>query len=72
MSAEGRRLLYGLMARYICASSNNTSSEHLTARVIELVKKFDKIDASKVTYITNIIYVQLCCTFSNMKNGLST
>ncbi|XP_010906214.2 acyl carrier protein 3, mitochondrial isoform X2 [Elaeis guineensis] len=36
-------------SRYMSLASNNSGSEHIMTRVIELVKKFDKIDASKVT-----------------------
>nr|XP_010906212.1 acyl carrier protein 3, mitochondrial isoform X1 [Elaeis guineensis]XP_029117091.1 acyl carrier protein 3, mitochondrial isoform X1 [Elaeis guineensis]XP_029117092.1 acyl carrier protein 3, mitochondrial isoform X1 [Elaeis guineensis] len=35
-------------SRYMSLASNNSGSEHIMTRVIELVKKFDKIDASKV------------------------
>ncbi|KAJ8465186.1 hypothetical protein OPV22_027738 [Ensete ventricosum] len=42
------RLLNSPCQRF-CVSSSDTSMEDLTARVLELVKKFDKMDASKVT-----------------------
>ncbi|THU45121.1 hypothetical protein C4D60_Mb02t14530 [Musa balbisiana] len=42
------RLLNSPCQRF-CVSSSDTSMEDLTARVLELVKKFDKLDASKVT-----------------------
>ncbi|XP_038970336.1 acyl carrier protein 3, mitochondrial [Phoenix dactylifera] len=43
-----RKSLFGPI-RYMSLASNNSGSEHLMARVIQLVKKFDKIDSSKVT-----------------------
>ncbi|XP_072988667.1 acyl carrier protein 3, mitochondrial [Typha latifolia] len=36
-------------SRYMCISSKKTSSEHIMARVLQLVKKYDKIDGTKVT-----------------------
>ncbi|KAJ6804865.1 uncharacterized protein M6B38_185150 [Iris pallida] len=42
------KTLNGLTS-YMCTSANTTGSEHLMARVIGLVKKFDKTEASKVT-----------------------
>ncbi|KAJ3685599.1 hypothetical protein LUZ61_014763 [Rhynchospora tenuis] len=37
------------VSRIMLMSTESTSSEQLTTRVIELVKKYDKIDAEKVT-----------------------
>ncbi|URD88350.1 hypothetical protein MUK42_28678 [Musa troglodytarum] len=45
--AAGRQL--NSPCQRFCVSSSNTSMADLTARVLELVKKFDKLDASKVT-----------------------
>ncbi|KAH7689937.1 NADH dehydrogenase (ubiquinone) 1 alpha/beta subcomplex 1 protein [Dioscorea alata] len=39
----------GKMARLMCGFASKNGSEEVTSRVIELVKKFDRLDASKVT-----------------------
>ncbi|PQP96275.1 hypothetical protein Pyn_29081 [Prunus yedoensis var. nudiflora] len=37
------------LSRHMCAATGTTSTDQIMDRVIGLVKKFDKIDASKVT-----------------------
>lgn len=38
----------GKLARLMCGFASKNGSEEITSRVIELVKKFDRLDASKV------------------------
>jgi hypothetical protein len=39
------------ISQKMCMSTKSTSSDQLTSRVIELVKKYDKIDVDKVKHV---------------------
>lgn len=47
--------------RQFCTTTTGLSHDQITARVIGLVSKFDKIDASKVLLVLHINVNKLCC-----------